>query len=1433
MAEATRNWKTWLVAGALSLGACAGVCAQTALVDTAPLKGIQIQAPLSGSLAGRLTDLHSAPLAGVSVVLHNQATGAEVRLVTAKNGSFRIAEIEAGEYTLEADEPQLGHGRLEGILVTGGAEARLQAAMDFEAAAPEFRPAGLVEAAATPSEFAPPPRMAVAKPLTAYATPGAAKPAEAGATAPSSTVAPAAVRFVVAATELTQSAPVSPALQQRVLEKRVSDSRVPGPAPTLLLATVSRGALSTTSPEMVALVGTEPMRRLRLVPREAAAVHLPSELTAPQARALLPVTPKPEAPQPVILQPAAGRAEGLTAPANLPLPQLRAVLETQSTPFAPTLAVMLPRTLPLTHSVAPALLPLSMAVASGIKAALLLGQTAFTPVAAAAQRDDPTTAVVATTVTATQLESLPSGGRRWQEFLLDTPAVSTGADGTQASYRGSQESAEITIDGASTTLKFGTAAGSGSGSAALDPAGQGANQPSAMRQAWTGRLGLGVSESAIREVTAVSGNVEAEGMRSAGGRTSINTERGGDTLHGQGFYFDRQNTWGARNPFTQWVQNTGTTATPNFAAAPYTPPDHEAAWGLGMGSRIRRNKLFWFGAIDCNRRNDPGVAMVKNPSEFFNLPEPTSAAVTLLSAQLGESANQAYNDYLGVSGNGATSAGGSAGGAAGLEQLAGLLGPGARTASQWVGFARIDWQAAEHHHFSLEGIGADRNAAGGGLTRVTENYGSHSFGSSHASQQWLLARWEAYLTPNLLAVTQGSAGRTILSARPDTPSAFEKTLLNGNFWGQLPQITVDSRYGFTLGNPSRFGQGSYPDEKLYHAQEMVDWVHNKVLIRAGFELDHNSDATSLLRNQTGTYSYSTVASFISDALAFERFGFAGALDPRNPHNCGTSNTKFGSQPCYSHYSQTVGPTNWHLSTNDWAGYATAQWQAGKFAVFSGGLRWELEQMPPPITALANSEIPLTEKLPSLGNNWGPRVSVALGGGKRWPVLRLGYGMYYGRTENATLETALTQTGSLKGDLSFFMRPQDDCQHCSGGAPPFPYVFAGQPASVVKPGAVEFAPTFRNPEVHQALAAIEQPLPLGIKLTAGAMLSLGRRLPVSVDTNFSSAVNPGTITYNVKDLTGTGPIKSTQITVPFYATWPSPTSPTGTAGRLNANYQQISEIMSRSNSTYEALMVRISRESRRGLSLHAHYTYAHAMDWNPNNTTLVAGSDVLDPANFSAEYGTSNLDVRHTAAAMVIFDTPWRLRGMAGRFGNGWMMSGIGQFRSGLPYTMRTSGSLPEEFTNTGATIVGLGPGMNGSGGDNRVYGLGNDNIAYNIGRNTFRYPNVWKADMRLGKKFDLGETRQLEVLVESFNLFNHRNVTELETTGYSIESGGASGTLPTLCYLTINTNGYAGCGTTANSGTGTPIGAFGQSLNVNATNFYRERQIQIGVRVRF
>jgi hypothetical protein len=383
--------------------------------------------------------------------------------------------------------------------------------------------------------------------------------------------------------------------------------------------------------------------------------------------------------------------------------------------------------------------------------------------------------------------------------------------------------------------------------------------------------------------------------------------------------------------------------------------------------------------------------------------------------------------------------------------------------------------------------------------------------------------------------------------------------------------------------------------------------------------------------------------------------------------------------------------------------------------------------------------------------------------------------------------------------------------------------------VVKPGAVEFAPNFHNPEIHQAVAALEETLPSHVEVTASAMVSLGRRLPVFIDTNLGPALTKaGTITYAVVDPiravdpTKGGPIKATQISVPFYASSPS----IGFVEWLNPDYQQIDQITSKANSTYEAAMLRVERYGRRGLSLRAHYVYSRAMDWNP-------GESELEPANFSQEYGTSDLNMRHSAGATVVYEAPWKLRGRAGKFANGWMLSGVGQFRSGLPYTMRTVGSLPECFISAGVThctisntgqnattgdlVMGLRAGMNGSGGDNRVYGVGNDNIVYNIGRNTYRYPATWKADLRLGRRYDLGHMRELELLAESFNLFNHQNVTELETTGYYIESGTPNSP-PTLNFLT---------GLKANTT------AFGQPLNINATNSYRERQIQFGLRLRF
>src|SRR5580698_9688993 len=145
--SATRGW-AMAVAGAgrrgvrlvllVGLLACAGARA-----------GAQEAGGTAGTLTGKLTDLHSVPLDRATVVVRNEATGAEARGITGKNGSFRFGGLEAGVYTVEARSARLGHGQLEDVVVSAGHEARVQAAMAFEGG-PEPTEAG-ANVAATPN----------------------------------------------------------------------------------------------------------------------------------------------------------------------------------------------------------------------------------------------------------------------------------------------------------------------------------------------------------------------------------------------------------------------------------------------------------------------------------------------------------------------------------------------------------------------------------------------------------------------------------------------------------------------------------------------------------------------------------------------------------------------------------------------------------------------------------------------------------------------------------------------------------------------------------------------------------------------------------------------------------------------------------------------------------------------------------------------------------------------------------------------------------------------------------------------------------------------------------------------------------------------------------------------------------------------------------
>jgi len=430
-----------------------------------------------------------------------------------------------------------------------------------------------------------------------------------------------------------------------------------------------------------------------------------------------------------------------------------------------------------------------------------------------------------------ELQALPVSGRRWQDFVLDnTPTSTTPAAGQgQISLRGAGEPAEIAVDGVGRGLAFGRLVDRGKARLGGDRWGKTGKD----RREWR--------KSGLEAMPCRKRGGDPHGWRrrpatwrprqtgQRGGRMNVETQSGANEMHGQGFLFDRQSAWGAQNPFTQWVKETAPateTTVPVFTPETIPLRTVKRPGASAWAGRIRRNKLFWFAALDSYNRNDPGLATVKIPSVFFA--QPTNDQMQVLSARLGlSSANPVAEGLAAYSGL--------------LETLDGLLGPRSAdsNAMDRLRAARLAGGRAASLHAG--GHRRTMERAGRRLTRFQKPTATTALGQARRARSGC---WAAggFCHPQPSGCDQASAGRAIQEARPETPSIYEPELSCRECVGaSLPEIVVDNRYGFTIGNPSRFGQGSYPDEHLYHGQESVDWVRGKLLVKAGFEASHNAD----------------------------------------------------------------------------------------------------------------------------------------------------------------------------------------------------------------------------------------------------------------------------------------------------------------------------------------------------------------------------------------------------------------------------------------------------------------------------------------------------------------------------------------------------------------------------------------------------------------
>src|SRR5438477_1238055 len=200
-------------------------------------------------------------------------------------------------------------------------------------------------------------------------------------------------------------------------------------------------------------------------------------------------------------------------------------------------------------------------------------------------------------VNQTAINNLPINGGRWSDFALLTPGVVNDASGFGL----------LSFRGISTLLNNNTIDGADN------------NQAFFSEERGRTRIGYSSAKAAVQEFQVNTSNYSAEYGRAAGAVINTVTKSGSNGLHGEAYFYDRDNEWGATNPFTRLTTQT---APGVFTSAPYKPKDVRKIYGGGIGGPIIKNRVFFFFAVDRYDRNFPGTAVPGSPTAFLASPVP-------------------------------------------------------------------------------------------------------------------------------------------------------------------------------------------------------------------------------------------------------------------------------------------------------------------------------------------------------------------------------------------------------------------------------------------------------------------------------------------------------------------------------------------------------------------------------------------------------------------------------------------------------------------------------------------------------------------------------------------------------------------------------------------------------------------------------------------
>jgi hypothetical protein len=538
---------------------------------------------------------------------------------------------------------------------------------------------------------------------------------------------------------------------------------------------------------------------------------------------------------------------------------------------------------------------------------------------------------------------------------------------------------------------------------------------------------------------------------------------------------------------------------------------------------------------------------------------------------------------------------------------------------------------------------------------------------------------------------------------------------------------------------------------IFQAADSVSWQRGQHYLRFGVDIARRGVTFEQARDPRGSFVFN--GTYTGSALADFLLGYVqtGRLNP-------------------THTSTDL--------TNYWQAYfLNDDWKVTPNLTLNIGLRYDLfgryTQSDDKFVNIAQNglivgDLVTTQTSPygrhlmaSDKNNFGPRFGFAyrprfLGDA----VIRGGYGIYY-TPEISNAIFAMAEGGQASAGASVIGNPVTPNLNFSNA-------FTQASGSGAFPFAVSNDPEMTDSYIQQWNFNIQKKLPGSIVLDTGYVGSKGTDLIVT----FGDMNRP------------------VELVVPG-----TPGLATLNARRPNQAYQRaVTGDKSIGNSIYHALQVKAERRVGAGLTFLTAYTWSKSISGPSDIGGQVGGGfyigGIQDIYNLQAERAVSGFDIPHRFVQTVLYDLPYfkGTHGFTKLLIDGWQVSTIVTAQSGF-------GAPIDYGVDTTGTGVGSRPDSTGLPpnlpGDQRTWNRWFNTDAFArppAGRfgtsprtTAVRLPGLLNCDFSVNKTFAVNERIRPELRAEIYNLFNHYNP-DPQTLDRNIQSqnfgrigGGVSG----------------------------------------------------------